>query len=62
MIVLPSMITSTFDRSVGDFMSRSFPACTTTRVFGIAGVHVMLNGTVFVSPVSMSTMRSWSSD
>ena len=50
------------ERALGLFMSSSRPACTTMRVFGIAGVHFKSIGTGLVSPVSMSTMRSWSSD
>ena len=61
-IRLPSMIDVDVGARGGAFMSTSFPAWTTTWVVGTAGVYFRSSGTVRVSPVSMSTMRSLSSD
>jgi hypothetical protein len=59
---LPSMTMSTFVRAVALFMSTRFPACTMVRPVGIAGVYFKSTGTVRMSPVSRSMMRSASSD
>ena len=61
-ILLPSMMMSTLSRDAALFMSTIFPACTTRRVAGIAGAYFRSSGTVRVSPVSTSTIRSLSID